>query len=142
MHKPICFEIPGPIKGKARPRMTRTGMVYTPKDTVNYENLIKICYKEAVDAQLFDNLYNEPIKVNIKVYYEIPKSTTKKKKALMLLDKLYPTKKPDNDNIAKVILDSLNGIAYKDDAQVVELIINKFFTKNEKPYVVVTLEKC
>jgi Holliday junction resolvase RusA-like endonuclease len=43
----------------------------------------------------------------------------------MLDNKIYPTIKPDTDNIAKSILDSLNGIAYKDDKQVVKLTVEK-----------------
>ena len=51
--------------------------------------------------------------------------------------KLRPTKKPDLDNIAKIVLDSLNGLAYKDDSQVVSLRIDKFYA--EKPLVKVEL---
>ncbi|XZN30187.1 RusA family crossover junction endodeoxyribonuclease [Clostridium perfringens] len=40
-----------------------------------------------------------------------------------------PTKKPDVDNIAKIILDSLNGVAYKDDSQIVDLRIIKSYTE-------------
>ena len=39
----------------------------------------------------------------------------------------YPTKKPDADNIAKVVCDALNGLAYKDDAQVIDLTVHKRF---------------
>ena len=44
---------------------------------------------------------------------------------MMLDNKIYPTVKPDTDNIAKSILDALNGIAYKDDKQVVTLSVKK-----------------
>ncbi|HHL2031183.1 RusA family crossover junction endodeoxyribonuclease [Clostridium perfringens] len=43
-----------------------------------------------------------------------------------------PTKKPDADNIAKIILDSLNGIAYKDDSQIIELMVVKRHTEDDK----------
>ena len=133
----ISFEIPGPVKGKARPRMTKTGVAYTPEDTVRYENLVKLCYREA--AKEGPRLYESPVRAQLEVFYDIPKSTSKKKQKDMLSDKLYPTKKPDADNIAKIVLDSLNGIAYKDDAQVVELSVNKFFSKRGQPYVFVRL---
>ena len=51
----------------------------------------------------------------------------------MLNNEIYPTIKPDTDNIAKSILDSLNGIAYKDDKQVVKLNVDKRY--NEEPSV-------
>ena len=57
----------------------------------------------------------------------------------MIDHEILPMVKPDTDNIAKSILDSLNGIAYKDDKQVVELIVYKFY--NDVPYVNVTIEE-
>jgi len=138
MHKEIAFEIPGPIKGKARARVTRAGITYTPKETVQYENLVRVCFRE---AQVISGIALEegPVTAVLDVYYEIPKSTTKKKHAQMLLNQLLPTKKPDVDNIAKVVLDSLNGIAYRDDAQVVQLRVNKYYSKRGHPYVAVRL---
>lgn len=136
----IAFEIPGPIRGKARPRVTRTGNAYTPKETVQYENLVKICFQEAAAAGSL-NLFELPIRAQLEVYYEIPKSTSKSRQGAMLLDRIYPTKKPDADNIAKIVLDSLNGIAYKDDSQVVELMVHKFYSKRGKPYVFVRLSQ-
>ena len=47
----------------------------------------------------------------------------------MLNNEIYPTTKPDTDNIAKSILDSLNGIAYKDDKQIVSLKVDKYYTE-------------
>jgi len=47
----------------------------------------------------------------------------------MLDNKVFPTIKPDTDNIAKSILDSLNGIAYKDDKQVVRLKVDKYYAE-------------
>lgn len=134
----IAFEIPGPIKGKARPRVTRVGITYTPKETVQYENLVKLCFREA-QAKAGIELLDKPVRASLEVYYEIPKSTSKSKQGAMLLDRIYPTKKPDADNIAKIVLDSLNGIAYKDDSQVVELTVNKFYSKRGQPYVFVRL---
>jgi Holliday junction resolvase RusA-like endonuclease len=43
-------------------------------------------------------------------------------------DKVFPTVKPDTDNIAKSILDSLNNIAYLDDKQVVKLEVEKYYS--------------
>ena len=55
----------------------------------------------------------------------------------MLNNEINVTKKPDCDNIAKIILDSLNKIAYHDDSQVVDLHVNKRYA--EMPYVYVEL---
>ena len=74
-------------------------------------------------------MLDAPLEVHIIAYYEIPKSISKKKKQEMLEDKIRPTIKPDTDNIAKSILDSLNGIAYKDDKQIVSLKVDKYYAE-------------
>nr|DAF69103.1 MAG TPA: Endodeoxyribonuclease RusA [Bacteriophage sp.] len=117
----IEFTIPGAPQGKARARTTKFGS-YTPEKTVLYENLIKISYQQATE-KYFDG----PLRVIINAFYEPAKSTSKKRMSAMLEGSIRPTKKPDIDNIAKVVLDALNGIAYKDDTQVIELIVNKVY---------------
>lgn len=133
----VDFVIQGKAQAKQRPRFnTHTGRTYTPNKTINYENWVKICYLEKYkDKELMD----KPLRVTIRAFLEIPKSTSKKKKQQMLDNEILPMVKPDTDNIAKSILDSLNGIAYKDDKQVVELIVYKFY--NDTPYVNVTIEE-
>ncbi|WP_238899337.1 RusA family crossover junction endodeoxyribonuclease [Clostridium sp. YIM B02500] len=115
--------VEGTIKGKARPRVFGKHAV-TPEDTVNYENWVKICYQQQ-DGRHF---FNEPIRADIRVYHKVPKSYSKKRIEGIKQGLERPQKKPDADNIAKIILDSLNGIAYKDDSQVIELQVSKFFT--------------
>ncbi len=133
----VDFVIQGKAQAKQRPRFnTHTGRTYTPNNTINYENWVKICYLEKYkDKELMD----KPLRVTIRAFLEIPKSTSKKKKQQMLDNEILPMVKPDTDNIAKSILDSLNGIAYKDDKQVAELIVYKFY--NDTPYVNVTIEE-
>lgn len=128
----ILITIPGEPKGKGRPRFGRKGdyvRTYTPADTVKYENFIKACFfTTCPGVPPTDN----EIEVNIMAYFGIPKSTSKKKTALMLNGFINPTKKPDADNIAKIILDSLNGIAFHDDSQVVKLTVEKKYSNNPR----------
>lgn len=115
--------VTGKIRGKARPRVCR-GHAFTPKDTVQYEKLVRACYKEQ------DGRYLEgSIKALIIAYYKIPKSYTKKRVQAIRDGLEKPTKKPDADNIGKIILDSLNDIAYRDDSQIVELSVIKRYTE-------------
>lgn len=126
----ISFEIPGKPFGKQRPRVIGGkgfAKAYTPKETVAYENLVKWCYREAVGDKRFDD--TDMIEVYITAYYEIPKSTSKKKRAMMINGALRPTKKPDADNICKVVCDALNGIAYHDDSAVVTATIAKRYAE-------------
>lgn len=117
------FTIPGKVQAKQRPRFNGK-FAYTQRETVAYENCVKTCYLEKYKGQ---KLLEKPLKVKIIAYYDIPKSTSKKKQKMMLDNEIFPTIKPDADNIAKSILDSLNGIAYLDDKQVVKLIVEKYY---------------
>ena len=125
----ICFEIPGKPQGKARARTfynSKLGKMQsiTPEHTVLYENLIKHCYLETKCEPFLDKV---PLEVEITACFPIPKSATKKDRERIKLMEYYPTKKPDADNIAKVVCDALNGLAYKDDAQVIDLTVHKRF---------------
>lgn len=115
--------IGGKIKGKARPRFFN-GRAVTPKDTVSYENWVKICYQEQCNKKL-----EGPVKATINIYHQIPKSYTKKRVQAIKIGLEKPLKKPDIDNIVKIILDALNGVAYQDDTQVVNLMANKHYTE-------------
>lgn len=133
----VNFVIQGKVQAKQRPRFNRyLGKTYTPNETIAYENWVKTCYLEKYKDK---ELMEKPLRVTIKAYFEIPKSTSKKRKKQMMDNEILPMVKPDTDNIAKGVLDSLNGIAYKDDKQVVELIVNKYY--NNTPYVSVMIEE-
>jgi Holliday junction resolvase RusA-like endonuclease len=121
----IKFTIPGPPQGKARAR-TGKGFAYTPENTVLYENLIKAMYLKE-HCMRVDNL-DIPLEMHIKAYCKISKSASLKKYADMHRGATRPTKKPDWDNIGKVVSDALNGIAYHDDAQIVRAIVEKWYS--------------
>ena len=119
------FEIPGEPKGKGRPRATSRGghtRVYTDSQTLSYEAETRFLYKNKI-GEFFEG----PVQMEIEVYQGIPKSTSKKKRQAMINQDILPMKKPDADNIAKIICDALNGVAYKDDTQICHLLIKKFY---------------
>lgn len=125
----------GKIQAKQRPRFNGK-FVYTPQNTINYENWVKACYLEKYTNE---KPLETALQVTIIAFYEIPQSISKKKRQQMLEDEIYPTIKPDTDNIAKIILDSLNGIAYKDDKQVIRLQVEKRYA--EEPSVSVWISE-
>ncbi len=131
----IIFEIPGEPKSKARHRTTKSGHTYTPKQTIEYENWVKQCY--CIEHR--DKKLTGQIKAEIAAYFSMPKSTSRKAKDGMIAGEVRPTKKPDTDNIAKIILDSLNTIAFDDDKQVIDLRVLKYYSEN--PRVEVRLEE-
>lgn len=127
------FEMIGDIVGKARPRMnTRTGRAYTPTNTKLYEYSLRQWF-------IRDYPYFKPIETRVKVtivaYFGIPKSTSKKKEAEMLQEITSPTKKPDADNIIKIVLDAMNNFAFKDDTQVTKLEIEKKYDNTPRIYI-------
>lgn len=128
----ITFTVPGNPKGKGRPRVTRFG-TYTPKATKDYEKLVKQSYLSAGNP--VRETSDKPLSVHINAVFGVPKSYSKKKTLAML--GTHHTKKPDADNIAKAILDALNGVAFPDDSAISVLYVNK--TYGEVPCVAVTI---
>ena len=130
--KVIKFTILGKPQGKARPRFRKIGdyvSTYNTKKTVEYEKLVK----SSAIKQCKDNLdkeYSDDVKVTIKAYFKPNKSISKKKYNSLIGKKFL--NKPDVDNIAKIICDSLNGIAYKDDKQISTLKVEKYYDDEER----------
>lgn len=115
----ISFEVPGEPVAKERPRTNMaTGVVYTPAKTKNYEETVKWCYQMAAHGARFPD--NEPLSMLVVAYRPIPKSASAKKKSLMRAGAERPITKPDWDNVGKIVSDALNGIAYRDDSQIVD----------------------
>lgn len=122
----VVFTVYGEPMGKQRPRFTRGSHTYTPQKTVNYEELIKFEYYKHYKGLQFTA--DEPLNMVIIAYVSIPQSASKKKQELMRQGKIKPTKKPDWDNIAKIVGDALNKVAYPDDKQIVDARIIKEFS--------------
>lgn len=123
----ISFTVSGKPVGKERPRFTRNGHTYTPAKTRAAEEAVQWAYKAKYGETKFEK--GIPIRIEILSFFQIPKSDSKAIKELKIQGGIKPTKKPDVDNIAKLICDALNGIAYDDDSQIVELYIKKCYTK-------------
>lgn len=130
----IRLIIPGEPVAKARPRVTKWG-AYTPEKTKNYETLVRELYI----IQHGQTLLEGELEVKIKAYFTIPKSTSKKRKALMVSKDIRPIKRPDLDNVMKSVTDALNEIAYKDDSQIVSATVSKYYS--EEPRVEVEINK-
>lgn len=121
------IKVVGTIQGKARPRFNYwTKNVYTPSNTKNYEKLIKSQYTKADGV-----ISQKDISIRIIANFKIPKSYTKKKIKEIEEGNLKPHK-IDVDNIAKVVMDALNKVAYEDDRQIVNLEVSKRYTKEEE----------
>lgn len=127
----ISFFVPGDPVGKARPRVV-DGHAYTPGKTKAYEQEIRLAYKQFAKGRCdklakFDK--DEAIALYVTCYYRIPKSASKAKKARMMSWEEKPRKKPDLDNVLKIVADALNGYAYYDDCQIVIMGANKRYAE-------------
>lgn len=130
----LNFTIQGKPIPKARPRLTRQGMAYTPKTTRDYERLVA---KAASLAKPYECPVSEPVNLQVKAYFPIPKSWTKTRRAMALDGRLMHVSKPDGSNILKSIEDGLNGVIYQDDSQIVTSHIEKHYS--DTPRVEVTV---
>ena len=136
--KPMfTFRVEGQPVGKARARtVARHGYVqsYTPQKTRDYEAKVKAAYIKA-GGEMFPDV---PVGVLVTAYFEIPKSYSKKKAAACRVGEIKPTGKPDLDNISKLVLDALNGVAFKDDSRVCRLYTSKLYVpESHEPGLVV-----
>lgn len=111
-----AFTVRGKVQGKQRPRFTRAGRCYTPKATADYEAAIAAAFRDQCG---WFYAASEPVAVSVGVFRALPKSRPKSVAAEA------DTARPDLDNVVKVVLDALNGLAYADDAQVVEIHATK-----------------
>ena len=73
----------------------------------------------------------EPVTLRIIARFLPPKSVSNKKQREMIEGDVLPLKKPDMDNIIKVVADALNGVAYHDDTQIVSVIAKKVYSAVE-----------
>jgi Holliday junction resolvase RusA-like endonuclease len=114
--------IDGAAAGKARHRFNRqTGRAFTPRQTVVAENRVVHAWQQAGCPRFGDG----PLRASIVVITSRPKTHYTSRGELSSAGRRapHPTRKPDLDNIAKLLLDGLNKLAYNDDCQIVELSV-------------------
>lgn len=113
----VEFSVPcDRVRGQGRPRTTRSGHVYETDADKAWKALIALRYREAGG----DSFGAAPVAVRVDVLGRLPESAPKR------VASAPNTVRPDVDNVAKAVMDALNGIAYDDDSQVVELTVRKW----------------
>jgi Holliday junction resolvase RusA-like endonuclease len=125
------FTIPGEPVPQARPRASRQGnrvIMYDPPKSREYKQFVALIAKQHAPKIPYEG----ELDVHLKIYRPIPKSTSKKNRELKNAGIKRPIVKPDNSNYAKGIEDALNGIVYKDDSQIVDLRVSKFYSDDPR----------
>lgn len=124
----IRFSVPGDPVPKARPRATTIGGVarmYTPDRTREYEQRVGMA---ARDVMCKAPPMSGALAVMLTVRVSVPESWTKARRADALVGLIHPASRPDADNYAKAVLDGLNGVAWRDDSQIVRMYVEKRYS--------------
>lgn len=124
----IRFVVPGQPQGKGRPRIGKVGefaRMFTPAKTLAYEGFIAL---QAQIAMAGHDLVEGPVLVRMFIALQVPESKSQKWKRQALAGEVFPTTKPDVDNTVKAVFDALNGVVWKDDVQVVDLVLTKRYS--------------
>lgn len=134
----ITFRVMGQPVGKARPRVTRAGRVYTPKKTEQAEDDIRAM---ATYAMCGDPPLAGPLELTVRFLMAVPASWSKAKQRQAYEWEIQPTGRPDLDNLLKTVMDACNNIVYADDSQVVSIRASKrYASETEQPMVIVSIE--
>lgn len=134
----VTIAIPGVPVPKGRPKFARRGnfvTAYTPEKTRAYEEAVALEGKIAMKGR---KPLEGALRVEIAAYMPIPKSTSKKVLALIGGGAYPHTKKPDLDNLVKIV-DALNGICWVDDSQINQLTVVKVYSAS--PRLVITINE-
>lgn len=123
--KPIVIEMLGEPKGKGRPRFSRkNGVAYTPAATRSHENALAIMAAQAMRGRV---PLQGPLAVTVVACCPVPRSWSGVQQKRALAHAIRPTTRPDADNLVKM-LDALNRIVWRDDAQIVHLEVSKHYS--------------
>lgn len=121
----IRFTIPGPARGKGRPRFVKaTGRTYTPEQTASYENLVRLAAEKAMAGR---PPLEGPMELRLHMLKAIPASWSKGKQAKAV----WVVTKPDFDNHLKIVADAMNRIVYGDDVQIALVSYSKRYGQPE-----------
>ncbi len=125
----IELYLPGTPTPKGRGRATRTGRVYTPSATRKAEDTLAgraAAQLEAMPDDVRPRLpLAGPLHLTVAFDMPIPSSWSQRKRTAAISESVLPTSKPDLDNLLKLVIDALNGLAWVDDSQIVGITTTK-----------------
>lgn len=133
----LCLE---PM-AQSRPRFARHGHGVVAYEKKEMKAWRAECLELIKDVFRKEELIEGPLKIDATFYIRPPKyiSSKKKLKEKLEAEKIFCSKKPDIDNYLKALLDSMTGIVFKDDGQVVECRARKLYSL--KPRIKFTIKE-
>jgi len=133
--KPLIVTVYGVPVAQGRPKFFRRGDhvgAYDPKKSRNFKSGIRIqALEQLSQGGTVPPLNEGPLSMQVHVYLPRPKTLPKRI--------IHHIKRPDADNIAKGCKDALKGVVYKDDSQIVELLVRKSY--GDPPRVIIAIEE-
>lgn len=139
----LTLIIPGEPCAQGRPRFSTHGgfvKAYDPAKSRDYKAYVKMCAIKSMQEQGW-TLTEKALSIEIRAFMSIPSSKSKKFKQAAIVGAERPTKKPDVDNVFKILTDALSGIAYKDDKQIVDAKISKFYADEARVEVMIKADE-
>ena len=134
MDKLVEFRVDGDPGTKSRPRMTKTGKVYTPAGTRHYEGRVLRACMYALGKPKDFELVSGPIAIQVEMVCRRPYGSKGEGRGWCP----YSRQRPDVDNCLKVVMDGLNKGLYNDDRQVCKAMVTKqYCAKGELPHILV-----
>lgn len=118
MTVPVIFTVPGEPVAKARARATMVAgreRMYTPAKTERFEARVALFAQQAMAGK---PPIEGAVALTVVALFPVSASWPKKRQAAALEGRELHTKKPDLDNVIKAVKDGMNGIVWRDDAQV------------------------
>lgn len=147
------FSVPIAPTGKGRPRFSATKIVprdgsraftkvhvHSPAKTMKAEGTISFVAKREMRKNDW-SAFVDAVKVEIEAVHKYRKSWTRKTRDAAREGRLACTVKPDIDNIVKLVLDALNGVAFVDDKQVVSVTASKRYGEQDEIKIIIKKEK-
>ena len=135
----MMFIVPGQPASMPRPIFSTRGgfaRALTPPNAVSYKAQVLSALRDAMDAGDASRISDGAVEVEISAFFGRPKSHCRKR-APFPGDEPMPWGK-DVDNIAKIVLDAMNGWAWRDDSQITQLTVRKIMAAQDAaPRVVV-----
>lgn len=133
----IQFTVYGEPVSQGRPKATTINghvRMYDPKKSTDYKDFVKLVASENAPESLLEG----PLNLRVEIYRPIPKSFSQRRIAQAEAGEIRPTTKPDADNYLKAIKDALKNVIWKDDSQVVDVIVRKWYS--DRPRVEVAID--
>jgi len=134
----IEFTIYGEPVAQGRPKFSTAGgfaRAYDPEKSRDFKDYVRLAASEHAPNELI----TEPLRLGVTFYRQIPKSFGKKKAVEAEEGRLLPVTKPDIDNYLKSVKDALNGVIWRDDSCVTDVIMSKRYSS--KPRIEISIKK-